>query len=141
MKKIITLFIPVFLLVSACGKDIPDKEVTSKDDAFHMFFSSATVQASTNQLSNENVRVQHMVRGNDVYVECKVNGYSFRKDSKNKLVKLLVEINGEKKQEYHNAAFVIQDLKDGNYKIKVHVMDEESNHSIYNDSFDLTIKK
>jgi hypothetical protein len=68
--------------------------------------------------------VHHQTRGNDVFVECILTGISFRQNdhSKEKVGKVLVSIDGKKKQEVTTAAFIIKGISPGNHKLKLEVV-------------------
>ncbi|WP_400247024.1 hypothetical protein AB3U99_09205 [Niallia sp. JL1B1071] len=142
MKKIRMICIPAFLLLAGCGDDVPDPEVkTNKEAATHSSIpTTADVQASFSNTANEGFDVHHIVKGNKVFVECKVKDYSFREDSTGKLGKIVLEINGEQK-EYSSAAFVIEGLKAGKHTMTLSVIDVASKTTKFKKSFQVMIKE
>ncbi|WP_312099304.1 hypothetical protein [Niallia sp.] len=141
MKKIRMICIPAFLLLAGCGHDIPDPEVKPKKDAIHFSIpTTATVQASLSDTEKDGLDVRYIVKGNKVFVECKVKDYSFREDSKGKVGKIVVEMNGVMK-EYASAAFVMEGLKPGKHAIVLSVIDVASKTPKYKKSFQVMIKE
>jgi hypothetical protein len=68
--------------------------------------------------------VQYETKGNNVFVECILTGISFRESdkSKQKIGKMVVWIDGRKKQEVTSAAFIVKGLSPGNHKLKLEVV-------------------
>lgn len=142
LKKIRMICIPAFLLLAGCGDDVPDPEVKTNKEAatYSAIPTTADVQASFSPTAKEEFDVRHIVKGNKVFVECKVRDYSFRDDSNGKLGKIVLEINGEKK-EYSSAAFVIEGLKTGKHTMTLSVMDVASKTTKFKKSFQVMIKE
>lgn len=131
MKKLL-ISLPIILLLSACKEDIPDPEVNNEKQAILSHFSGESVQASNSPVQDKmNLAVQYVVKGRDVYLECKVNGITFRTDNGKKQGKVLIDIDGQDMKEFHSAAFVLRDLKVGSHQIKVKVV------SLSDDSYNL----
>ncbi len=130
--------LPAFLLLASCGNDLPDPEVKPKKEATvnYSLPATAAVQAS---LENTGFYVHHIVKGNKVFVECKVKDYSFRQDSNGNRGKIVLEMDGEKK-EYSSAAFVIEGLKAGKHTMTLSVIDVASKMPKYKESFQVMIK-
>ncbi|KAB7669288.1 hypothetical protein [Bacillus sp. B1-b2] len=141
MKKILTFCFPVFLLVAACTNDIPDKEIVPKKKSESTFLSNEVVQASINEQAVDILQVGHVVKGSSVYVECKVNGYSFRENKEGKSVKLVLAIDGKNKKEYHTAAFVIPDFPAGKHELTLSLVSEEDQSMLSKKTFDVLIKE
>lgn len=91
---------------------------------------SSHLQADIVPVYNQNLReipslfVQHKTNGNQVLVECIVNGVSFRESdhSKQKIGKMIVWVDGKRNTEVTSAAFIIKDLRPGGHKIKLEVV-------------------
>ncbi|UTI40429.1 hypothetical protein [Niallia sp. RD1] len=140
MKKIRLICIPAFLLFAGCGNDIPDPEVKPKKEANYLIPTNAAVQASLSYTGKDNMDVHHIVKGNKVFVECRVKDYSFREDSNGKLGKVIVEVDGAKK-EYSSAAFVIEGLKPGKHTINLSIVDVANETTKYKKAFPIMIKE
>jgi len=137
MNKIFLVWFPVFLFVTGSGIDSPVSDSSIQKSTSHFF--SQPVQ-NIHYSSKEEVHIHHVVKGNKLYVDCKVNGYSFREDNESKRVKVKVEINGAE-QEYYSAAFVVSNLKEGKNKIKVSIVDTTANTSIQSKTFEVMVSK
>lgn len=140
LKKIRLICIPAFLFLTGCHNDIPDPKVKPHREAVNDVISpNMAVQASITSSDTEKMVVHHLVKGNKVFVECRVKDYSFREDSQGKLGKILLEVDGQK-YEYSSAAFVIEGLKAGNHTINLSVIDAVNKTTKYQKSFQVMIK-
>ncbi|MEK5380154.1 hypothetical protein [Niallia sp. FSL W8-0635] len=139
MKKIQLICLPAVFLLASCGNDLPDPEVKPKKEAtaHYSLPATAAVQASS---ENAGFYVHHIVKGNKVFIECKVKDYSFREDSNGNLGKIVLEMNGEKK-EYSSAAFVIEGLKAGKHTMTLSVIDVASKMPKYKKSFQVIVNE
>lgn len=70
------------------------------------------------------VVVHHQIKGEQVLIECIVTGVSFRESdqSKQRIGKILVWVDGMKKTEVNSAAFIISDLAPGRHIVKLEVV-------------------
>jgi hypothetical protein len=68
--------------------------------------------------------VHHQTRGEQVLIECILTGISFREtdQSRGKIGKMVVWIDGKKKTEVNAAAFIIKDLSPGSHRVKLEVV-------------------
>ncbi len=65
--------------------------------------------------------VSHETKGKDVFVECIVSGISFRNSepTNQKVGKMVVWVDGQKKSVVSSAVFIIRGLSPGNHNIKL----------------------
>jgi hypothetical protein len=136
MKKIIYLtflFMLVTILVS-CQTDKPKPETTSE----FSFQFSRTVYASSFRTDEkaDPFFVKHHIKGRDVYIECIVKGASFRE----KNAKIIVYIDGKKKEEKTNAAFVLKGLKPGKHQIQLQLKTAKNSNSAIIEEFNVLVK-
>ena len=136
MKKIIyptILFIILTILVS-CQNDKPKPEtkrefsLVSPEKVFASSFVTEEVE--------DPFFVKHHVNGRDVYIECIVKGASFRE----KNAKIIVYIDGEKKEEKTNAAFVLKRLKPGKHQIQLQLKKAKNSNSAIIEEFNVLVK-
>jgi hypothetical protein len=111
LKRLVVL-IAFLILISlvACQKDIPEPES----------LNTITVFAESVETYNKDpFQVKYFVRGNDVYVECLINQFSFRGSDKKGIDsgKISVYVDGKKMLSISSAAFIIKDLEKGNHRI------------------------
>lgn len=114
-------------IISGCQKDMQVQE--SKPlvkSIFKTNFMEATY-VKAKHFRNEgtpSLFVHYETRGTNLFVECIVNGISFREkdQSKQKVGKMIVWIDGKKSQEISSAAFVIKQLPSGNHRFKLEVV-------------------
>lgn len=78
--------------------------------------------------------VNHQTNNKEVLVECIVNGISFRKEerSEQKTGKIVIWIDGQRKSEAAQAAFIIKGLTPGSHKIRLDVV------NLHNDPYGLS---
>lgn len=132
MKKIYSVFaLLITISLVACQRDIPEPE-TNKSVS-HL---NKSVEASVN-LTNQSdpFLVKHKVNGKNVYIECIVKGVSFRNHS----AKMVLSIDGKKKREVNNAAFVVKEMHTGNYRFKLDLFRNKDNHLLASKEFDVII--
>lgn len=127
-KKYIACLI-LFIFLQGCQKDVPEPEVK-----FHVIPMS-TIHAEHDmpvlmEQRKDEFLVQHHVKGNSVFVECMVSNISFRDNSK-KQGKIIVHIDGKKKEEITSAAFIIKGLTKGTHHVKLEIV------NLQNEPFDL----
>ncbi|WP_445506690.1 hypothetical protein [Niallia sp. 03190] len=130
MKKLLFYCIPVMLLLSACRDDVPDPEVKPKKEGMiQQLMRLQHVQASPAS-SYKGISVQHFVKGNAVYIDCKVSSVSFRENSGKNQAKIVLKVDDLLVDEYNTAAFVVRNLKAGKHKISLELVNEanESYH-------------
>ena len=56
--------------------------------------------------------ISHQVKGNDVYVECRIKDISFRND----LATIILTVDGKRMDEINHPAFVIKGIQKGSIK-------------------------
>ena len=118
LRFMVPLFIPIFMV--ACQKDLPEPE--TKKTSFQPY---EAVQASVKGLPNvDPFFISHQVKGNDVYVECRVKDISFRNDG----ATMILSVDGKKTKEINQPAFIIKDLQKGTHQIKLEII--KQNESI-----------
>ena len=68
--------------------------------------------------------VHHQVKGNNLFVDCVLTGISFREadQSKQKIGKMIVWIDGERYQEVTSAAFIVKGMSPGNHKLRLEIV-------------------
>ncbi|MFD2443397.1 hypothetical protein ACFSO7_05295 [Bacillus sp. CGMCC 1.16607] len=138
MKGIFRLFIILTILpLFACQKDIP------KPESRNIIFPSVTLASASGfvKTQKDSFIVNHFIRGNDVFIECRISNFSFRNSEKNgnQTGKMLVFIDGKKKQEYSAAAFILKDLSKGNHRISLQIVDGNGQKTSLKKEFMVTI--
>ncbi|QCJ45147.1 hypothetical protein FAY30_08575 [Bacillus sp. S3] len=114
-------------IVSGCQKDVPKPETKPKliliEESSRNPAEIATV---FNQSTKEfpSLFVQHKTIGNQVLVECIVNGISFREAdrAKKKVGKMIIWVDGKQTSEVTSAAFIIKGLTPGSHQLKLEVV-------------------
>lgn len=131
-SSIFTLFILIALVsINLSAGQVPMARMVEKP-----MFNGQKVSA------NENLKIMHLVKGNNVYIECIVPGMSFVSDkgTENKEGYIQLYINGKKLMKYQRAAFVIKDLPKGNHDIKLEFIYRHNQSSRVAKEFSVHIK-
>lgn len=128
-NKYIVSFIFSILFLQGCQKDVPEPEVKLQVIPMSTIHAEHDLPVIMEQ-KKDAFNVQHHVRGNSVFVECMISDISFRDNSK-KQGKLVLYIDGNKKEEITTAAFVIKGLTKGIHHVKLEVVNNK------NESYDL----
>lgn len=128
-NKYIASLIFLISFLQGCQKDVPEPEVKFQ------IIPMSTVHAENDmpvilEPKKDAFKVQHHVKGNSVFVECMISDISFRDNSKNQ-GKIILHIDGQKKEEITSAAFIIKGLTKGTHHVKLEVVNR------HNESYDL----
>jgi hypothetical protein len=112
-------FILMSIALIACQKNLPEPETKNR------VVSAAQLPYDVVSVKGESFRVKSFVKGNDVFIECIVSNFSFRDDDKkgSRLGKMIVYVDGQKYNQYSSAAFIVKDLKSGNHRISLQIVD------------------
>ena len=129
LRLMVPLFLPIFMV--ACQKEIPEPE--TKDISFYPY---EAIHASAKELGEADpFFISHQVKGNDVYVECRIKDISFRND----LAIMVLTIDGKKMNEINHPAFIIKGLQKGTHQIKLEIMKNGKKISSGTKEFNVTI--
>ena len=139
MKKNIylTCLIMILMILVSCQNDKPKPEterqfsLVSPEKVFASSFD-------TEEKEVDSFFVKHHVKGRDVYIECIVKGASFRE--KNAVI--IVFIDGKKKEEITNAAFILKGLEPGKHQIKLQLnrTKNKNSNSVITKEFNVLVK-
>src|SRR6476620_249193 len=129
LRLMVPLILPIFIV--ACQKEIPEPE--TKDISFYPY---EAILASAKELGKiDPFFISHQVKGNDVYVECRIKDISFRND----FAILILTIDGKKMNEINHPAFVIKGLQKGTHQIKLEILKKNEKISSATKEFNVTI--
>lgn len=117
--KYISIFF-LLLNITGCQKELPEPEVKFQVVPMSTINTEHDLPVAIEQ-GREPFMVQHHVKGDNVFVECMIPNISFREDSKNK-GKIILMIDGKKREEIHTAAFIIKGLGRGTHQISLEVV-------------------
>jgi hypothetical protein len=127
LRLMVPLCIPIFMV--ACQKDIPEPETKNAS-----IQSYETVQASV-MTNRDPFYISHKVKGNNVYVECRIKDMSFRNDG----AIMIVSIDGKKLEEINHPAFIIKGLQKGTHQVKLEVIKKNENIATLTNEFKVII--
>ncbi|MDX8364942.1 hypothetical protein [Cytobacillus sp. IB215665] len=142
--KMFTIYLLLAMsIIQACGneKPTPETDVTVlsvRDNNLDKVAIQATTQQTTSKIS-----ITHLVKGQDVYVECYVPNFVFQKEkkaNKNGEGHIEVFVNNKKVETISTAAFVIKGLPKGTYNIKIDLVHNDSTSYQQTKEFQVTIK-
>lgn len=122
-KYIVSLIFSI-LFLQGCQKDVPEPEVKVQVIPMSTIHAENDLPVIMEQ-KKEAFDVSHHVRGNSVFVECMISDISFRENSK-KQGKLILYIDGNKKEEIKSAAFIIKGLTKGSHHVKLEVVNDKN---------------
>lgn len=88
--------------------------------------------------------VKHLVKGNDIYVECVISNFTFSKREGNKINQtgtgyLQLYLNGKKIDNIYTAAFIIKGLPAGKHLIKLELVHNDGTPYSIEEEFEVTI--
>lgn len=127
MKKILVFCIPALFLLSGCNNDVPDPEVKEKGQA-----------ATAANAQPQAVAVHYLVKGNNVYIDCKTPYLSFREDSEKETGKITLQLDGKMAGEFKSAAFVVRNLERGEHNALLKIVNDKG-INVYQEEFIVTI--
>lgn len=116
----------LFILLVACTKDIPEPETNSILAPVKGLEIRESIPVTTAMAKGpQDFFVKHVVEGNDVFIECIVDGITFREGRQGVKGKFIVYVDGEKTEEINRAAFKIKGLSQGKHHIKLEVVSSD----------------
>lgn len=107
-------------MVSACKKEMPEPEMNLKVIPMSTVHAEDDMPVSMDK-NGEDFIVQHHVKEDSIFVECILPDISFRENSR-KQGKIIVYVDGKKKDEITTAAFIIKGLPKGTHQILLEVV-------------------
>ncbi|GLB61196.1 hypothetical protein [Cytobacillus sp. NCCP-133] len=124
MKGLKYLISILFLLIlAACHKDIPEPETMLEIESVSAIELASDIPVlGIESNAKDPFYVRHQVRGKDVLIECIVQGVSFRGHSTKDKGKILLYVDGVKKEEISSAAFIVKGLDTGTHRIRLALM-------------------
>ena len=121
-KRLIILFLFLFVVLGACGNDKPSPET--------VVFAAAGQE-------NKSFHVKHDVKGKDVLIECIVAGFPFQKGTNGGHIN--VYLNGQKVSEIYTAAFILRGLPTGKHVIRLELVYNDGKITGLSHEFTVTI--
>lgn len=103
------------------------------------------VTTSNSPTEVSEMTVHHSVKGNDVYIECIIPGFSFVADGVKKTMKrgeghLHLHVNGKKAMDVNQAAFILKGLPKGKHEIKLELVHNNQKPYGIDDTFTVHIQ-
>ena len=113
--KSVTLFLTMMLAAIGCFASIPAGFIGGTNPMAASANSSVHYQDS-------GLQVNTFVKGNSLFVECYLTGYSFSKEGSEPFATVAVYIDNQKMTEKHTAAFILKDIPTGRHTIRLEVL-------------------
>ncbi|WP_102271573.1 hypothetical protein [Cytobacillus massiliigabonensis] len=142
MKMFINVYMACLLvIVSGCKKDIPEPETNNIVKPISFYTDTLDISVfKTSLSSSEPFFVNHKVEGRNVLIECIVQGITFRETAGKKTGKIILYVDGKKKEEVYSAAFIVKGLSSGTHRLKLEVVTKRESSVIMKKEFDVTIR-
>ncbi|MBU8877694.1 hypothetical protein BGM26_01660 [Bacillus sp. FJAT-29790] len=131
MRRAIYLFLGCLLLaVSGCHKEIPEPEVKIIVQPVSDTDVPLVVPVSIiENTSKDPFYVRHQVKGREVLIECIIQGVTFRESNTGNRGKMILYVDGKKREEIDSAAFIVRGLSPGTHRLKLEVV--KANNTAY----------
>jgi uncharacterized protein (UPF0333 family) len=126
LLKRLGLTIIILLIATACNNDKPEPETKIRIEAIT---NNKNVIPVLSQNGQRTMNVKHQIRGKDVFIECVVTNFTFKKGKQKKVEgegHINLYLNGQKVDEISTAAFIVKGLPNGKHVIRLEL--------VYNDS-------
>lgn len=130
----------ILITLMGCQKDIPEPEtkITLQSLSYTSLSSDIPVSGIEHQ-QTEPFYVKHHVKGKEVLIECIVQGITFRETNANNKGKILLYVDGKKREEISSAAFIVKGLPSGTHRLKLEVIKENNGSLHLQKEFNITI--
>lgn len=142
MKMFIyVITICLVMAISGCKRDIPEPETKTngKPTSLHSVSHDIPVFKTTLN-SKEPFFVKYKIEGSNVLIECIIQGITFRETEGNNKGKIILYVDGKKKEEISSAAFIVKGLTSGTHRLTLEVATEKASTVIMKKEFDVTIR-
>lgn len=98
----------------------------------------------TSQVSDQTLKVNYELREQDIYVECIIKDFSFNKENAGSMKRkgeghIQLFINNAKVDSIFTPSFIIKDLPQGTYKIKIELVHNDYTPYGINEEFEVTV--
>ncbi|MBP2240004.1 hypothetical protein J2Z40_000557 [Cytobacillus eiseniae] len=128
------------LAITGCQKDIPEPEAKISVQPLQVVQMNNDIPVSVFEINEiEPFYVNHKVDGQNVFIECIIQGISFRETAASNRGKIILYVNGIKKEEISSAAFIVKGLPIGRNHLKLVVVKADNSAIVIEKEFDVTI--
>jgi hypothetical protein len=129
----------LFGIFSSCQPDLPNPKTK------YLSFMNKRIASASNQIVTEkpSLVVHYLTKGDNLFVECIVTGITFREmdQSQQRIGKMIVWLDGKKKQEVSAAAFIMKGLSNGNHQLRLEVVNLQNKPYGLSKEFNINIHK
>ena len=141
VKRFIYLYILcLFMVLAGCQNDKPKPETKLIIQPVNVSDLVNEVPVLALQTTNkDSFYVNHHVRGKNIYIECLVQGITFRESNEQNKGSIILYVDGKKKERISSAAFIVKGLSSGTHRIKLEVVKDNHNTPIMKKEFYVTI--
>ena len=133
MKKILLFCIPPLFQLNGCNNDVPDPEVKETGQA-----QEAQNETVSTMAMPKDVTVQYLVKGNNLYVDCKTSTISFREDSDKETGKIMLSLDGKPAGVFNSAAFVVRNVATGQHHAHLKIVNNKGTN-VFEKEFNVII--
>jgi hypothetical protein len=124
-KRMMMLCLFLVGLLGACGNDKPTPQTNMHNVAHAMASDSKWLH------------VKHLVKGNDIFVECVAANFPFQKGKNGGHIN--VYLNGQKINEVYTAAFMLRGVPTGKHAIRLELVYNDGKITGMSHEFTVTI--
>ncbi|KAB2337391.1 hypothetical protein F7731_07200 [Cytobacillus depressus] len=139
MKRIVYLYIVFLLFAAGCQTNKPKPETKMLIKPVNISQEENAVPVTTKMDNKDLFYVNHQVQGKNVLIECMVHGVTFRDTNSSNKGKIILYVDGKKKEEISSAAFIVKGLSAGTHRIKLEVMKKNNRAPIMQKEFYVSI--
>ncbi|WNS77055.1 hypothetical protein RRV45_08740 [Bacillus sp. DTU_2020_1000418_1_SI_GHA_SEK_038] len=139
MKRFIYLYI-VFVVLAGCQNDKPKPETKLIVQPINVSNLDQEIPVLAFPTSNNDpFYVNHHVKGKNIFIECLVQGITFRDSNEPNKGSIILYVDGKKKEKISSAAFIVKGLSAGTHRIKLEVVKDNHTTPIMIKEFYVTI--
>lgn len=128
-----------FLIMTGCQGDKPKPEAQLNVQEMNSIVEMDIPVSGLLASQSDPFYVNHYVKGKSVFIECMVQGITFREVNHANKGKIIVHVNGKKKEEVSSAAFIVKGLTSGTHRIKLEVVKDGDSSIMMKKEFYVTI--
>ncbi|WP_100330803.1 DUF6130 family protein [Bacillus xiapuensis] len=117
------------------------KQYYPEPEALKPVPSLTEAEAQAQNRPSNHWTVRHLLKGNQLFIECVVNGVSFANHRSDGTVKgrAVVYIDDKFYKNYHTAAFIVKGLTPGKHKVHIQLTDAHNRPLGFEKTFFITI--
>lgn len=118
------LLLPIYGQVIACDQLVPNEKENLRIQAI---YRQEPIKITIDEQKERSMKVNYEVKGNDVYIECMIDSFTFAKENVGKMHKdgeghIVLYVDNQKIDKIFQRAFIVKGLPSGSHTIKVELV-------------------